>query len=383
MLWLSHIFKLRDKLTIAGEDKEKPFLAHLDDLRSMIMRIGITLILAMVLCFNLAPTLMELLRRPADQVWNEYERSHLPSVVAEDDWIQAKSLATALASSSPQARLLALDTIPPSVALLVEATAILRVAHQLPKDKQESYIKLASANPTVTDITQDLYESGASLTESDGRGALKLMSAFQPGESFTLSLQLALYAGIAASFPLLLFFFLQFITPGLLHKERKILYQSLGVAFFLFLVGITFAYFIVLPSVLGFFFTYSMDFGIANDWRIGYYISFATKLVLMFGLAFQLPVIIMPLVKLGMLTYEMMRGTRSYAFVGICIVSAILTPPDIMSLIIMALPLYMLYEGCIWLAWWDNKSKPKQEEPAEETTFEADYKRGISPYHEK
>jgi hypothetical protein len=103
--------------------------------------------------------------------------------------------------------------------------------------------------------------------------------------------------------------------------------------------------------------------GISNDWRIGEYISFATQFTLLFGLSFELPVVVMVMVKLGLLSYETMARTRSYAIVAIFIAAAILTPtPDALTLCLMAFPMIFLYEMCIWFAYFDQKKTDQREE---------------------
>ena len=115
------------------------------------------------------------------------------------------------------------------------------------------------------------------------------------------------------------------------------MWPAMAVGFGLFLGGAVFAYYWVLPRALLFFYEWSGDMGISNDWRIGEYISFATQFTLLFGLSFELPVVVMVFVKLGLLSYETMSKTRSYAIVAIFVAAAILTPtPDVFTLLLMA-----------------------------------------------
>lgn len=190
-----------------------------------------------------------------------------------------------------------------------------------------------------------------------------MMSALKPTEGFMLSMKVSFVAGIVVSFPLLLLFILQFILPGLHAHEKKVLWPAMGVGFGLFLAGAAFAYCWVLPRALLFFYEWSGGMGISNDWRIGEYISFATQFTLLFGLSFELPVVVMVFVKLGLLGYETMARTRSYAIVGIFVAAAVLTPtPDIFTLLLMALPMIFLYEICIWFAYFDRKKNRLLEE---------------------
>jgi sec-independent protein translocase protein TatC len=209
---------------------------------------------------------------------------------------------------------------------------------------------------------------GGPTPEIDSRGNLRLMSALKPTETFMLSMKLSFFAGIVVSFPLLLMYILQFVLPGLHQNEKRLLWPAMLVGFGLFLGGVCFAYFVVLPRALEFFYEWSGNLGVSNDWRIGEYITFATQFTLLFGLAFELPVVVMVLVKLGLLSYETMSSTRSYAILAIFVTAAVLTPtPDALTLVLMALPMIALYEICIWLAWLDRrKNRAAEEQEARE-----------------
>ncbi len=342
-------------MQVADPSGEMPFLDHLEDLRRTIIRMGITLIVAMFACFGFAPTMMQLLRQPVDRVWENYEGQHLPSGIDTDDWIAAKGLAAVRPAANARARAELEARFSPEVRELAEAVPLLHAASLLPEDEREDYLRAAAGGRTL-ELALELHESGALLREGRGREALKLMGAFQPGEAFMLSLSLSFFGGIIISFPLLLYFLLQFIIPGLLENERRLLYKSAGFGFGLFISGCAFAYFVVLPRVLSFFYSYSLDMGIENDWRIGYYLTFAAKLVFIFGIVFELPVVIIPLVKLGLLTYERMKKTRSYALIGCLVAALVLAPaPDPGTMLIMAAPMYALYELCILYAWRDGR----------------------------
>ena len=381
MFFLKHIFRLREKWQIQRDDEEKPFLEHLDDLRTMLLRMVFCLVVSMLLCAGFASNLMDILRRPVNQVWDMFEESHLPAGIDLDSWGKAKETATAAVGLDADQRRILFREVSPRLAELTEAALVLRGAQALPDDRQEIFIREASPAPAVRELAEALHAKDAVLTDGAGRGALKMMSAFQPGEAFMLTIKLSLYAGVVISFPLLLYFLLQFIIPGLLEHERKLLYKCMAIGFGLFLAGTLFCYFVVLPRVLTFFYTYSLEFGISNEWRIGYYLSFATQMILMFGLAFELPVVVMPFVKLGVLTYDMMKATRRYAIVAIAILAAIITPtPDIATMMLMAVPMYALYEICIILAWLhERKEAARAREEVER--FEEDFNNDNSPYN--
>lgn len=352
---------MREKWQLEPVDEEKSFLEHLDELRTTLIRMVVTLLICTLGCIFFASEIMEVMRYPVNKVWDMFEKQHLPSHIDNQAWEIAKESASSLATLDTRQRELYFQNLTNTQKVLVESVVLLRGAQTLAPEKQVDFIKNAASTAEVSEIALSLYNSKAILTDGSGRGALKLMSAFQPGEAFMLSIKLSLYTGIVISFPLLLYFLLQFIIPGLHKHERKLLYKCLSIGFGLFLSGTLFCYFIVLPRVLTFFYTYSLDFGIANEWRIGYYLSFATQMILMFGLAFELPVIVMPFVKLGILTYDLMKATRRYAVVAIMVIAAIITPtPDIATLLLMAVPMYALYELCILFAWWNDRQTKSQ-----------------------
>ncbi len=188
-----------------------------------------------------------------------------------------------------------------------------------------------------------------------------IMEVFQPYEALVLTLKLAFFAGLVLSFPLVMFFVAQFVLPGLRQVEKKVVFPSLGVGFVLFLVGATFAFCVGLPLALDFLAQYTLERRIEPGWRIGYYIKFVTQVTLVFGLAFELPVVVMALVKLDLLTYRTMRDSRAYAIVILMVLSAFLTPPDPMTLMLLSVPLVLLYEVCIWLAYMLERKQLRQE----------------------
>lgn len=368
MFLLRQLFRMRESMQISPPDQaEMPFLDHLEDLRLTIIRMAATVVIAMAACFGFAPSVMSLLRMPVDRVWEDYEARHLPYGVSTQDWLSAKTLASVRHDLSPAATEVLKARTAPDTWKLAELVPLLRAAEVLPPGHREDFLRASLPGDDALPLLLALHESGAVLREAQGREALKLMGAFQPGEAFLLSLQISFFGGILLSAPLLMYYLLRFIVPGLLEHERALLYRCIAAGSGLFLGGCAFAYFLVLPRVLSFFYSYSLDMGIENDWRIGYYLTFAAKLVFVFGIIFELPVIVMPLVKLGILSYPLMKRTRPYALVACFAVALLLSPaPDPGTMLIMALPMYMLYEACILYARFQEKRRQQEEAEAEE-----------------
>ena len=179
-------------------------------------------------------------------------------------------------------------------------------------------------------------------------------------EGMMLAIKVSFFSGIILSFPLLLFFIGEFVMPGLKDNEKKLILPSLTVGALLFATGLSFAYFVVIPMALEFFYNFSIERGWGYDLRAGYYYSFAVQMTLVFGLSFELPVVVMALVKLEILSHRVMRNTRSTAIVIMVIASAVITPTtDVFTLSLLAGPLIILYEICIWMAWWLEKKRER------------------------
>ncbi|MGI8890231.1 MAG: twin-arginine translocase subunit TatC [Chthoniobacterales bacterium] len=175
-------------------------------------------------------------------------------------------------------------------------------------------------------------------------------------DSITISFQLAFYAGIVISFPFLLYFLAQFVLPALTSVEKRFLFPAIFVSFALFLIGVLTCYYWLLPKTILFFFHDTQSLGWSPMWTVQQYYSFVTRFVLGFGLAFELPVVVLALVKFGLVTYAFMARTRPYAIVLIFILATIITPtPDVLTLVAMSLPMCLLYESCIWIAFFMNR----------------------------
>ena len=255
---LGKIFKFREA---TEGDGSKPFLEHLEDLRWTIVKIAITLILAMILCFAFRTQLVQIMQRP-----------------------------------------------------------------------------LRAVDPKV--------------------GALRALGIT---DSITISFHLAFYAGIVLSFPLLLFFIAEFVLPALSALEKRFILPAIGVSFALFLTGVLSCYYWLLPKTILFFFHDTESLGWTAAWTVQEYYSFVTRFTLGFGLAFELPVVVLALVQFGLITYAFMKRTRPYAIVLIFILATIITPtPDILTLVAMSLPMCALYESCIWIAWFMQRRASKR-----------------------
>ena len=173
---------------------------------------------------------------------------------------------------------------------------------------------------------------------------------------FMIKWSIALFGGIIISIPVLTFQIWKFVAPGLYIDEKKYIIPLIIFTFLSFLCGLIFAYLIVIPFSLSFFTSVGFE-GIQNNFSINYYFSFITWLMIGSGLIFELPVIVFILSFIGLLTPAFMRHYRRYAIVIILVLSAFITPPDPVSLVLMSIPLLVLYEVSIGVSWLVNRKK--------------------------
>jgi sec-independent protein translocase protein TatC len=170
--------------------------------------------------------------------------------------------------------------------------------------------------------------------------------ATQVASPFFTPMKLAFFAALMIAMPWLLYQAWAFVAPGLYRREKKLALPLLASALALFYAGCAFAYFLVLPMVFGFLARVTPE-GVAMMTDISAYLDFVLVLFLAFGLSFELPVALVILALLGWVTPAQLREGRGYAVVGIFVIAAIVTPPDVISQLMLAIPMCLLYEAGI------------------------------------
>ena len=183
-------------------------------------------------------------------------------------------------------------------------------------------------------------------------------------EAFFTYLKVAFLAGLILAGPVIIYQFWMFVAPGLYKKERRVMIPIVVLSTFFFLGGALFGYFIVFPWGFQFFLSFASD-SIKALPSMKEYLSFATKLLLAFGLVFELPIVITFLARLGLVTVPFLRANRKYAVLIFFVGAAMITPPDVVTQIMMAFPLMLLYEISIWGAIVFGQKETKDEEDEE------------------
>ncbi|MBK8639102.1 MAG: twin-arginine translocase subunit TatC [Chromatiaceae bacterium] len=191
------------------------------------------------------------------------------------------------------------------------------------------------------------------------------MIATQVASPFMTPFKLALVSAIFVAMPYLLFQLWGFVAPGLYQHEKRFAMPLLASSICLFYLGMAFAYYLVFPLIFAFF-TATTPEGVAQMPDITYYLDFVLKLFFAFGVSFQIPIATILLVAMGMTTAESLADKRPYVIVGCFVIGMLLTPPDVISQTLLAVPMWMLFEAGIFFSRFFRKRDTEEEEP--ETT---------------
>ena len=213
---------------------------------------------------------------------------------------------------------------------------------------------IASANYLIEVMKIPLVTSGI-------QEEVKIQS-LGPLSGFMVVLNLSFWGGAALAFPLILYFIGDFVVPALKPDEKRYLGYGFGIGAGLFVVGAAFAFFWILPASLKAFVIFAKWAGLpATIWDAKEYFPFVSKLILGVGASFELPVVVLTMVRLGIVDHVMLAKARKYMVVGNLVLAAFITPQDLVSTIMMAAPLQVLYEICIWIArYWARGKVPAE-----------------------
>lgn len=238
------------------------------------------------------------------------------------------------------------------------AVFLLAVAAFIAKDIVFDYVILAPKEPYF--ITNRIF---CYFSEVIGVAALCINQ--QPVDiinielvgQFKTHIVVSLIAGIIVAFPYILWEFWRFIKPALHPREKANSRGAVFITSFLFLAGVSFSYFLIAPLTINFLGSYQVSAMVANQVALRSYITTVTMVTFATGLVFELPVIVYFLSRVGMLTPEFMKKNRKVAFVLVIGLSAIITPPDVFSQILVGIPLYVLYEVSIRISKRVNENR--------------------------
>jgi len=315
-----------------GGGPVKTFLEHLEDLRWVLIKSGVAIMIGMFVCLLAVNKIVGILRWPLERARQLYVHKRESVTVAL--YLGTNRLSTFTLPTNQfgslklgNARAVALELAP----VQVGSNQVLGLRR--------------AANPR--------------LTPAPGKGPDLIY--LDPGAPFLSSLKLAFYGGLFLSAPFVFYFVAQFVVPAMKLKEKKYSSRALVIGVGLFIAGVCFCYFGLLPLALRAAVVYSNWMGVQMlDWRAEAYFSFVTWFMLGMGLGFELPVVLLALVKIGILDYKKLSKMRPYMIVINLILGALLTTPEPLTQIAMAIPLQVLYEITVWIAWsWERKARKR------------------------
>jgi len=314
-----------------GGGPVKSFLEHLEDFRWVLVKVSVALALAMLICLIGANYVMAIVKWPLTHAKIKY---------------------------------------PGTNQVVTVSFGTNRLGHFQLSDAQEKSLNLGTNRfvaVTVEPLTLGTNQvlgwqvdpNPASVHDSE-QMQIELIN-LSPVGGFFVAMQVAFYGGLVLSAPFIFYFVIGFVFPALKINEQKYVFRALFIGGGLFLVGVAFCYFVLMPIALTASQKYSNWLGLgASQWRAEDYISFVCRFMLGMGLGFEMPVVILTLVKIGVLSYATLSKARRYMIVINLILGAFLTTPEVVTQVLMFIPLQLLYEITVWIAWyWDRQEKKR------------------------
>ena len=314
-----------------GGGPVKTFLEHLEDLRWMLIKSGAALLIGMIVCLYATDKVVSILKWPLKRA-ALIQIGHRQKVVV-------RFRDNVLFSFEPSTNRIGPLDLGTNRFVIVEIEPV-EVGTNIFLEPR------VDKNPPPDALA-------ASATD---------LMYIDPAAPFISSLHLAFFGGILLTAPFIFYFVGEFVLPALKIKEKKYLLRALGVGVGLFAAGVCFCYFIIMPRALKFAELFALWMGAkVPEWRAETYFGFVTKFMLGMGLGFELPVVLLALVKIGILDYKKLSAMRRYMIVINLILGALLTTPEVFTQIIMAISLQALYEISVWIAWyWERQEKKRQ-----------------------
>jgi sec-independent protein translocase protein TatC len=220
----------------------------------------------------------------------------------------------------------------------------------------------------VQNVSMETVNAWVDQTRGPGNHALPhdaQLTVLAPADAFTAYLKVSLIAGLILSSPWVFYQIWMFVAAGLYESERKYVHTAIPFSTALFVIGALFFLFIIARITLAFFLNFGDIVGVTANWTLQKYISFVTTLMLVFGIAFQTPIAVFILVRTRLVSIQTLRKTRKYVILGLAFLAAVATPPDVVSMIALLVPLYSLYElGIILSIFAEKRAKAKQQQAA-------------------
>ncbi|WP_434121954.1 twin-arginine translocase subunit TatC [Salinicoccus roseus] len=198
------------------------------------------------------------------------------------------------------------------------------------------------------------------------------MHAFQVTDPLKIYLLVIVIIGLVVVLPVIMYQLWAFVAPGLYGNERKLTLSYIPIVMILMLIGMAFGYFVLVPYIIQFTFDLSEEMGIETTIGINQYFGFLFRTVLPFGVIFQMPILVLFLTQLGLLTPMFLKKNRKYAYFILLVIAALIAPPDLMTHIMLTIPMIVLYEISIYISKIGYRRHLKAEQKAIEESLDSD-----------
>lgn len=355
------------------DDSTMSFGEHLEVLRVHLWKAIIGLVIGSVVAFYFSRDIIVAIQRPVTKVMETKfgaKPDAAPKVVYDvkvderssferlKDWFGGKPKP---AESSP-APVAPAPRDDPTLQIELDAREVARQLHAV---APQTYPALAEDAPAAT-ITIALADTPLGRAIEEMRNEQLKPRTDGPDEAFMIYLKVSLVIGLIIASPWIFFQIWQFVAAGLYPHERRYVYSYLPFSLGLFLGGAMFCFFLVIPQVLDFLFEFNVWLEVRPEIKMSTWISFVLIVSLMFGVSFQLPLVMLLLERISITSVDIYRDKRRYAILVITILSMVLTPSDPVSMMMMLVPMVLLYElGIVICAWGrPGKKSPFQTQPA-------------------
>jgi len=323
---------------------------HLEELRARLILAMLGLVIGAVVCLLMGKRIIHFIERPYLMVVESKstEPGEEEQAAEPNDLVGAfcANLVKALASDVNA------PAIDPNVILFVEK------------------VYASTAKTWANDPNAKSTKAKAAKSQSGSFGVGSRLQTLAPADGFVSYMKISLIAGLIITCPWVFYQLWMFVAAGLYPNEKRYVHMAVPFSAILFVVGALFFLIVVAPLALRFLIGFNSRFlGVNSHFTFQNYISFVTMLMLVFGIAFQTPIAILILTKTGLVSVGTLRRSRKYVILGIVVVAAMATPPDVISQVTLAIPLYFLFELGIVISWFAGRKKKKEGPPSETDVY--------------
>jgi len=308
---------------------------HLEELRTRLILAILGLVVGTVICLFFGKQIISFIQSPYDRIMKGYAKSKVEEFQTPWAYLSDEFFNNMLG---------AIDSDPNAPEIDPNAVTFAKKIY----------------DDTVTSLFKDPnYIAAVAEVHSSASGKLIVIA---PADAFIGFMKISLISGLIVSSPWVFYHLWMFVAAGLYSNERRYVRIAVPFSTALFIIGALFFLFVVAPLSLKFFLGFGHYIGVTSTWTFQKYVSFVTMLMLVFGLGFQTPIAIFVLNRTGLVSIAALKSSRKYVIIGMFALAAVATPPDVISQITLAIPLYALFELGILLGWLAERKKKSEDQ---------------------